>query len=334
MNLPAQMRAMVLDRPHAKLVLRDMPVPQPDPGQLLLRVLACGVCRTDRHIIDGELLDPKLPLILGHQIVGEVVGSGETTSTYAPGSRVGVPWLGWTDGTCRFCARGQENLCLHPQFTGYTVDGGFAQYAVADERYCLPIPNCYDDAHAAPLLCAGLIGYRTYRRCGPHVKRIGIYGFGAAAHIICQIAVHEGKDVYAFTRPGDDAAADFARSLGATWTGSSAETPPKKLDAAMVFAPVGALMTAALKAVDRGGTIVSGTIHMSDIPSFPYSNLWEERTLTSVANLTREDGIELMRVAAEVPVQTNITVYPLEAATNALDDLRAGALSGAAVLVP
>lgn len=283
--------------------------------------------------MDGDLAHPKLPLVLGHQIVGRVAATGPDAN-FAVGARVGVPWLGHTDGTCRFCVSDRENLCTDPTFTGYTVDGGFAELAVADSRFCFPVPEAYDDAHAAPLLCAGLIGYRTYRRCGPNATRLGIYGFGAAAHIVCQIAVHEGRAVYAFTSPGDIETQEFARSLGAVWAEGSDVAPPVELDAAMVFAPVGPLMVAALRAVDRGGRVVSGGIHMSDIPSFPYSDLWEERTLTSVANLTRADGIGLLSVAPEVPVRTEVETYPLEDANTAIADLVAGTVQGAAVLVP
>jgi propanol-preferring alcohol dehydrogenase len=331
--IPELMRAMVLERPRTRLELREIAVPQPGPGHVLLRVLACGVCRTDRHVIDGDLPDPKLPLVLGHQIVGKVVAAGAGVGPLL-GTRVGVPWLGHTDGTCRFCRTDRENLCLHPEFTGYTVDGGFAEFAVAAAEFCFPVPDVYDDVHAAPLLCAGLIGYRTYRKCGPHANRLGIYGFGAAAHIICQIAVHEGKTVYAFTKPGDTVAQDFARNLGATWAGGSNETPPERLDAAMVFAPAGPLMVEALRCVDRGGTVVSGGIHMSDIPAFPYEDLWEERTLTSVANLTRDDGTGLLEIAPRVPVHTEAESYPLQDANRAIDDLTAGRVRGAAVLVP
>lgn len=332
-RIPESMQAMVLERTGRDLVLSEVPVPEPGPTQVLVEVGACGVCRTDRHIIDGELPDPALPLILGHQIVGRAVATGSAVDV-AIGSRVGIPWLGHTDGTCRHCLRGRENLCVAPEFTGYTVDGGFAQYAVADARFCFPIPDVYDDAHAAPLLCAGLIGYRTYRKCGDEVDRLGIYGFGAAAHIVCQIAVHDGKEVFAFTRPGDSAAQEFAAGLGATWVGGSDESPPEKLDAAMVFAPAGPLMVSALRNVDRGGIVVSGGIHMSDIPSFPYADLWEERTLTSVANLTRDDGVGLLELAPEVPVRTSVEVYPLEDANLAIAGLVSGKTQGAAVLVP
>lgn len=332
-RIPESMQAMVLEQAGADLVLREVPVPEPGPNQVMVEVGACGVCRTDRHIIDGDLPDPALPLILGHQIVGRAVATGAAVDVPI-GSRLGIPWLGHTDGTCRHCLRGRENLCVSPEFTGYTVDGGFAEYAVADARFCFPIPDAYDDAHAAPLLCAGLIGYRTYRRCGDKVDRLGIYGFGAAAHIVCQIAVHEGKQVFAFTRPGDSAAQEFAAGLGAAWVGGSDESPPVKLDAAIVFAPAGPLMVSALRNVDRGGMVVSGGIHMSDIPSFPYADLWEERTLTSVANLTRDDGVGLLGLAPDVPVRTSVEVYPLEDANLAIAGLVSGETQGAAVLVP
>jgi propanol-preferring alcohol dehydrogenase len=298
-----------------------------------LKISTCGVCRTDLHIVDGELPDPKLPLILGHQIVGRVVKLGKDVERFALGQRVGVPWLGSTDGTCRYCRRGQENLCEHPQFTGYTLDGGYAEYATADQHYCFPLPDAYGDIEAAPLLCAGLIGYRTYRLAGENVERLGIYGFGAAAHIIAQVAVHQGKRVYAFSKPGDLAAQQFARKLGAVWAGGSDELPPDELDAALIFAPVGALIPAALRATARGGVVVSGGIHMSDIPAFPYHLLWEERIIRSVANLTRQDGEEFLKIAPQVPVQTEVASFRLEQANEALSRLRSGQLTGAAVLV-
>lgn len=328
------MRAMVLEKPGLPLQLRQVPVPQPGAGQLLIRVSACGVCRTDLHIVDGELPDPRLPLIPGHEIVGEVVRCGQGVDRYRPGQRVGVPWLGYTCGVCGYCRSGQENLCDRPQFTGYTLDGGFAEYAVADQRYCFEIPEEYSDVAAAPLLCAGLIGYRSYRLAGSEVLRLGIYGFGAAAHIIAQVAVHRGQQVYAFTRPGDVVAQVFARRLGAVWVGDSDKLPPDPLDAALIFAPVGSLLPAALQAVRKGGQVVCGGIHMSDIPSFPYRLLWEERQVRSVANLTRQDGEELLAIAPQVPVKTETTIFPLEAANDALDRLRSGQLQGAAVLVP
>mgnify|MGYP001148857687 FL=1 len=326
------MKAMLFEKVGQPLRLAEVPIPQPGPGQVLLRVHACAVCRTDLHIIDGELSQPKLPLVLGHEIVGTVVQSGEGASAFTAGQRVGVPWLGWTDGTCRDCQRGQENLCAAAKFTGYTLDGGYAEYTVADQRYCFPLPEGYPDLQAAPLLCAGLIGYRTYRLAGPHAERLGIYGFGAAAHIIAQVAVHQGRQVYAFSKPGDVVAQQFALSLGAVWAGGSDELPPVALDAALIFAPVGALIPAALRATTRGGVVVSGGIHMSDIPAFPYSLLWEERIVRSVANLTRQDGEEFLALAPQVPVHTSVTPFPLEQANEALQALRQGALQGAAVL--
>jgi propanol-preferring alcohol dehydrogenase len=332
MSIPKVMRAMMLETQRQPLKLAEAPVPQPGPGQVLIEVHTCGVCRTDLHVLDGELSNPKLPLILGHQIVGRVVLLGEGVSRYTPGQRIGVPWLGYTDGTCCYCQRGQENLCDHPEFTGYTLDGGFAEYAVADQRYCFPVPDVYSDSDAAPLLCAGLIGYRTYRLAGEQVDRLGIYGFGAAGHIIAQVAVFQGKRVFAFTRPGDIATQEFALRLGACWAGGSDETPPEELDAALVLAPVGALMVSALKAVAKGGVVVSGGIHMTDIPSFPYRLLWEERVIRSVANLTRQDGEEFLAIAPKVPVKTEVTSYSLEEANQALEDLRSGRLEGAAIL--
>ena len=326
------MRAMLFEKVGQPLRLAEIPVPQPGAGQVLLRVQACAVCRTDLHIIDGELSQPKLPLVLGHEIVGTVVEAGEGAHAFAIGQRVGVPWLGWTDGTCRYCQRGQENLCPEAKFTGYTLDGGYAEYAVADVRYCFPLPEGYPDLQAAPLLCAGLIGYRTYRLAGPHAERLGIYGFGAAAHIIAQVAAHQGRQVYAFSKPGDIEAQQFARSLGAVWAGGSDELPPARLDAALIFAPVGALIPAALRATAPGGVVVSGGIHMSDIPAFPYSLLWEERVVRSVANLTRQDGEEFLALAPQVPVRTSVTPFPLEQANEALQALREGTLQGAAVL--
>ncbi|MEW6283033.1 MAG: zinc-dependent alcohol dehydrogenase family protein [Candidatus Eremiobacterota bacterium] len=316
------MRAMVLRQCGQPLECVERPRPEPGPGQVLLRVRACAVCRTDLHVVDGELPQPALPLVPGHQIVGEVVGHG---------GRVGVPWLGRTCGECRFCRTQRENLCDAPGFTGYTLDGGFAEYCVADERYCFPIPDGYPDLQAAPLLCAGLIGYRCLRMAG-QASRVGLYGFGAAAHILIQVARWQGRQAYAFVRPGDDQAADFARELGACWTGDSTELPPEPLDAAIVFAPVGALVPQALRAVDKGGTVVLGGIHMSDIPSFPYRILWEERAIRSVANLTRRDGVEFLELAPRVPVRTEVQTYALEQANEALEDLRSGRVRGAAVL--
>jgi propanol-preferring alcohol dehydrogenase len=332
MQVPSDMRAMILESPRRPLQLKEVPVPRPAPDQVLLEVRACGVCHTDLHILDGELTEPKLPLILGHQIVGTVVGRGERVERFRMGQRIGVPWLGYTDGTCRYCRRGQENLCDHPLFTGYTVDGGFAEYTVADQRYCFPLPDTYGDIEAAPLLCAGLIGYRSYRLCGPDVEHLGLYGFGAAAHIVAQVAVHQGKQLYAFTRPGDTAAQEFALQLGAAWAGPSTEMPPHPLDAAIIFAPVGPLVVTALKATAKGGVVVCGGIHMSDIPAFPYRLLWEERVIRSVANLTRQDGVEFLEIAPQVPVKTTVKVFSLEEANEALEQLRGGKIEGAAVL--
>jgi propanol-preferring alcohol dehydrogenase len=322
---------MVLDRPQTPLRLEQRPVPSPGPGQVLLRVHACGICRTDLHVVDGELTEPKLPLVPGHQIVGEVVAVGEGAVGRRAGERVGVPWLGWTCGECAYCRSGRENLCDRARFTGYQIDGGFAGYAVADARFCLPIPAGYPDLQAAPLLCAGLIGYRCLRMAGD-AARLGIYGFGAAAHIVIQIARHRGQRVYAFTRPGDTAAQGFAEELGADWVGPSDVPPPEALDAAIIFAPAGELIPAALGAVAKGGTVVCGGIHMSDIPSFPYSILWGERVVRSVANLTRADGEEFLRLAPTIPIETQVQVYRLEDADRALGDLREGHVRGAAVL--
>jgi propanol-preferring alcohol dehydrogenase len=323
---------MLLDGPHTALRAAELPIPEPGPGQVLVRVRACGVCHTDLHILDGELAEPRLPLIPGHQIVGTVVSCGSGSSRYADGTRIGIPWLGATDGNCPACLRGQENLCDHPTFTGYQVDGGFAEYAVADERFCFPIPDGFSDVEAAPLLCAGLIGYRTYRMVGEAVHTLGIYGFGAAAHIVAQLARHEGRHVFAFTRPGDRAAQAFALQKGAVWAGDSDQPAPETLDAALIFAPVGSLVVKALQDVRKGGTVVCGGIHMSDIPSFPYALLWEERVLRSVANLTRRDGEEFLALAGRVPIHTDVSVYPLARANEALQDLRQGRLTGAAVL--
>jgi alcohol dehydrogenase, propanol-preferring len=325
------MRAMILERPREPLRLAELSEPEPGPGQVLLEVRACGVCRTDLHIVDGELERPKLPLVPGHQTVGVVVGRGEGAERFAPGDRVGVPWLGWTDGECRYCRSGRENLCDRARFTGYDLDGGYAELAVAEERYCLPIPDRYPDDQAAPLLCAGLIGYRALRLVGD-AERIGFYGFGASAHILCQVAAHQGRRVFAFTREGDEATQRFALSLGAVWAGSSDESPPEALDGAIVFAPVGALMPVALRATAKGARVISAGIHMSEIPAFPYEILWEERTLGSVANLTRRDGEEFLALAPRVPVRTETELYPLARANEALDDLRAGRFRGAAVL--
>jgi propanol-preferring alcohol dehydrogenase len=330
--IPQKMRAMILETSGQPLRFMEVPIPIPNPDQLLLRVHACGVCRTDLHIADGELPNPKLPLIPGHEIVGTVVQTGEHVTQFRLGDRIGVPWLGYTCGTCHYCRRGQENLCDNARFTGYTLDAGYAEHAVANQRYCFHLPENYTDAEAAPLLCAGLIGYRSYRMIGENVERLGIYGFGAAAHIISQIAVHQGKSVYAFTRPGDTHAQEFARRLGAAWAGDSSASPPEALDAAIIFAPVGALLPAALRATAKGGTVVCGGIHMSDIPSFPYRLLWEERVVRSVANLTRQDGEELLSIAPQVPVRTEVQVFPLAQANEALHLLRSGQIQGAAVL--
>jgi alcohol dehydrogenase, propanol-preferring len=328
------MRAMVLRAARAPLELRDLARPEPVERQVLLQVRACGVCRTDLHIVDGELDRPKLPLVLGHEVVATVVESGPDVQDLRRGERVGVPWLGWTDQTCRYCARGQENLCDSARFTGYTLDGGYAEYLVADERYCFRLPDRYPDAQAAPLLCAGLIGYRTYRLAGETAEHVGIYGFGAAAHIIAQIAVIQGRQVYAFTRPGDVAGQAFARELGAVWAGGSDELPPHALDAALIFAPVGELVVAALRATAKGGVVVSGGIYMSDIPSFAYRLLWEERVVRSVANLTRRDGHDFMTLAERSPIETSVETFPLESANTALDQVRHGRIRGAAVLTP
>jgi propanol-preferring alcohol dehydrogenase len=317
-------RAIVFEAVGQPLRLVERPVPTPEPGQVLLRVRACGICRTDLHLLDGEVDIPDPPRVLGHQIVGEVQPGGR---------RVGVPWLGWTCGVCRYCRAGQENLCVRARFTGRDIDGGFAEYAVADERFCFPIPDGYPDVQAAPLLCAGLIGYRSLRMCGD-APRIGFYGFGAAAHILTQVADWQDREVLAFTRPGDEAGQAFAREMGASWAGGSDEIPAEPLDAAIIFAPDGALVPAALRAVRPGGVVVCGGIHMSDIPSFPYEILWGERTLRSVANLTRRDGHEFLELAPEVPVRTHVTEYPLADAERALHDLRAGRFHGAAVVVP
>ena len=328
------MRAMRLHAPGQPLVLETLPRPRPGAGEVQLRVLACGVCRTDLHVVDGELTEPRLPLVPGHEIVGEVTALGEGVSGLAIGQRVGVPWLGWTCGECAPCRRGEENLCERAEFTGYTRNGGYAEYCVADARYCFPVHG--DDAQAcAPLLCAGLIGYRTWRLAGGEAnQRLGIYGFGAAAHILAQLAVARGQRVFAFTRPGDAEAQAFARRLGAEWAGGSDEAPPEPLDAALLFAPVGDLVPTALAQVRPGGVVVSGGIHMSDIPSFPYRLLWEERSVKSVANLTRQDGEEFLALAPGVPIRTETRAYPLAQANQALDDLREGRLSGAAVLIP
>jgi alcohol dehydrogenase, propanol-preferring len=327
------MRAMVLERQREPLCPSELETPAPGPGQVLLRVHACAVCRTDLHIVDGDLHEPKLPLVPGHQIVATVEAVGEGAERFEVGHRVGVPWLGWTDGECRYCRTGRENLCERARFTGYQLDGGYAELAVADERYCFLLPEGYPDLQAAPLLCAGLIGYRSLRLCGDDAARIGLYGFGASAHIICQVAAHQGREVFALTRPGDIDGQRFAVSLGATWAGDTEAGPPEPLDAAIIFAPVGALVPVALRALAPGGTVVCAGIHMSDIPAFPYEILWGERTVRSVANLTRRDGEEFLALAPRVPVRTTVAEYPLEEANRALDDLRAGRVVGAAVLV-
>jgi propanol-preferring alcohol dehydrogenase len=331
MNLPLDMLAFVVDGP-GKASLRRIPVPRPAHGEVLLEVHACGVCRTDLHLLDGELPRPKRPVVPGHEIVGTVVASGAGADRYAPGTRVGVPWLGGTCGTCRYCRSDRENLCDAARFTGYTHDGGFAEFTAADQRYCFPLPASYGDVEAAPLLCAGLIGYRSYRLCGESCATLGIYGFGAAGHIVAQLAVHQGKRVFAFSRAGDTASREFALRLGATWAGDSTALPPEPLDAAILFAPVGALVPAALRAVAKGGVVVCGGIHMSDIPSFPYALLWEERTVRSVANLERRDGDEFLALAPRVPVRTTVVPFDLEDAAAALARLRDGRLEGAAVL--
>jgi len=336
------MRAMVLERPRTPLVMREWPVPRPAAGEILIEVAACGVCRTDLHVVDGELPNPKLPIVPGHEIVGRVAAIGASVAGLAIGERVGVPWLGSTCGVCAYCRSGRENLCDRALFTGYTRDGGYATHALADARYCFPLPERRDDAEVAPFLCAGLIGWRSYRMAGGGEggtrgagrQALGLYGFGAAAHILAQVAAWQGRRVYAFTRAGDEAAQAFAKSLGAVWAGGSDEMPPEPLDAAIIFAPVGALVPLALKAVKKGGRVVCGGIHMSDIPSFPYRLLWEERHLVSVANLTRADAHEFLALVPQAGVKTEVTRYPLEAANDALADLRAGRLQGAAVLIP
>ena len=326
------MRAMVLERPGAPLALVERPVPEPGPGQVLVKVAACGVCRTDLHVVDGELPEPGLPLVPGHEIVGRVAALGAGVERFAEGARIGVPWLGHTCGACEYCRAGQENLCNCPGFTGYHIDGGYADYALADQDYCFPIMGQYGDAEAAPLLCAGLSGYRALRLAG-EARRLGLYGFGAAAHIVAQVARHQGRETYAFTRAGDTEAQAFAVEFGAVWAGASGEPPPEPLDAAIIFAPVGALVPAALRAVRKGGTVVCAGIHMSDIPSFPYRLLWEERVVRSVANLTRRDGEEFLALAPLVPVRTEVEPFPLEQANEALERLRSGRIRGAAVLV-
>jgi alcohol dehydrogenase, propanol-preferring len=322
---------MVLDRPGRPLRAAELPEPVPGPGEVLVEVRACGVCRTDLHIVDGELEQPALPLVPGHQVAGRVVAAGGGAERFREGTRVGVPWLAWADGTCRYCRSGRENLCEHGRFTGYDRDGGYAELTAADERFCHPLPDEYSDTDVAPLLCAGLIGFRALRFTGD-AERLGLYGFGSSAHIVCQVAVHQGRRVFAFTRDGDEEGQGFARSLGAEWAGDSGEQPPEQLDAAIVFAPVGALVPAALRASAPGAVVVCAGIHMSDIPVFPYEILWGERSIRSVANLTREDGADLLEVAPKVPVRTEVQIYPLSQANEALDALRSGRVRGAAVL--
>lgn len=325
------MRAMILEAPGKPLREADVPTPEPGPGQVLIRIRACGLCRTDLHIMDGELKEPKLPLIPGHQLVGTVIAAGAGAERFAQGTRIGVPWLGSTCHNCRYCLSGRENLCDQARFTGYQIDGGFAEYAVADQEFCFPIPEGYPDLQAAPLLCAGLIGYRSLVMAG-EATSLGLYGFGAAAHIVIQVARYQGRRVYAFTRPGDLEAQQFALSLGAVWAGESGATPPEELEAAIIFAPAGELVPAALRAVAKGGVVVCGGIHMSDIPSFPYEILWGERSIRSVANLTRRDGEEFLALAPNVPVRTEVQTFPLSAANEALNALRQGKVRGAAVL--
>ncbi len=325
------MRAMVLEQPRKSLMLLDVAKPKPGAGQLLVCLSACAVCRTDLHIVDGELPDPKLPLIPGHQIVGHVEQVGTGIEKFSIGDRVGIPWLGWTDGECVYCRSNRENLCDRARFTGYTIDGGYAEFVVADARFCFHLPEQYNDVDVAPLLCAGMLGYRSYRKTGD-ARRIGIYGFGNAAHLIAQIAIYQEREIFAFTRPGDETGQESARKLGATWAGGSGEIPPEKLDAAIIFAPVGELVPMALRALVKGGIVVCGGIHMSDIPSFSYADLWGERTICSVANLTRGDGEEFLEIAPRVPVRTETEIFPLEEANTALDRFRSGKLKGTAVL--
>lgn len=322
---------MVLNQPKRALELREVPRPKPGRGQLLVRISTCAVCRTDLHVVDGELANPKLPLIPGHQIVGRVEEIGDENSNFSIGDRVGIPWLGWTDGSCAYCRSGRENLCDNARFTGYTVDGGYAEFTTADARYCFHLPQRYNDVEVAPLLCAGLIGYRSYRKTG-EARRLGMYGFGNAAHLIAQIAIYEGRELFVFTRPGDEATQQAAKELGAIWAGGSDEMPPEQLDAAIIFASVGPLVPAALRALAKGGVVVCGGIHMTDIPSFPYADLWEERVITSVANLTRHDGDEFFEIVPRVPVRTYTETFGLEEANDALDQFRAGKLSATAVL--
>ena len=333
MHLPSTMQAMVLEESKKPLVLKTLPVPVPSNEQVLLKVIACGVCRTDLHILDGELDQPKLPLIPGHEIVGKVMATGKEVINAKTGDIVGVPWLGYTCGKCKYCTSGKENLCDNAGFTGYTIDGGYAEYTVANSAYCFPLADMYGNAAGAPLLCAGLIGFRSYSMIPADAINIGIYGFGAAAHILIQVAIFQHKKIFAYTREGDLESQQFSKKLGATWAGSSSETPPEKMDASIIFAPVGSLVPKALRDLDKGGIVVCGGIHMSDIPSFPYNILWEERTVKSVANLTRNDGAEFLSLAAKVPVATDITTYALPDANKALNDVRKGNINGAAVLV-
>jgi len=332
MNLPETMQAMVMERPRQPLVLKTVAVPLPSSHQVLVKIIACGVCRTDLHVLDGELTTPKLPLIIGHEVVGIIVKRGNSVAHLNEGDIIGVPWLGYTCGECKYCRNDKENLCENALFTGYTIDGGYAEYTVAYEKYCFPIAEQYANAAGSPLLCAGLIGYRSYSMIGDHVINLGIYGFGAAAHILIQVAIYQGKKVYAFTRDGDKEAQSFALKLGASWAGNSSESPPKKLDAAIIFAPVGELVPKALGDVDKGGVIVCGGIHMSDIPAFPYRILWEERMIRSVANLTRKDGEQFLKIAPEIPIKTEIQTFALDKANDALNNLRQGKVHGAAVL--
>lgn len=324
---------MLLERARTPLRAVEIAQPKPGPGEVLIQVTACAVCRTDLHVMDGELPDPKLPLVPGHEIVGNVVEAGNGANWFNIGARVGVPWLGWTCGECAFCFSDRENLCERARFTGYTLDGGYAEYVIADERFCFPIPNKCSDAEAAPLLCAGLIGFRSLMKTG-NAKRVGLYGFGAAAHIITQVARYQGREIFAFTRPGDAEGQQFAKSVGAVWAGGSETLPPEKLDAAIIFAPVGELVPQALKTLNKGGVVVCGGIHMSDIPSFPYESLWNERSICSVANLTRRDGKEFFLIAPRIPVKTTVETFPLEQANEALTRLREGKIRGAAVLIP
>jgi propanol-preferring alcohol dehydrogenase len=332
--LPSTMQAMVLERPRRALIAVTLPIPRPAAQQVLVKILACGICRTDLHVLDGELPHPKLPLIPGHEIVGRVVLAGSDVNGLQSGDLVGIPWLGYTCGQCRYCKSGRENLCENALFTGYTLDGGYAEYTLALAHFCFPLAAQYANPSGAPLLCAGLIGYRSYTMIGTDARRLGIYGFGAAAHILIQVALHEGKEIYAFTRNGDGEAQEFARRLGAAWAGDSSVAPPKSLDAAIIFAPAGSLVPLALKSIDKGGMVVCGGIHMSDIPSFPYDILWEERVLRSVANLTRQDGTRFLGLATRIPIRTTTQTFPLHQANEALGALRNGQIHGAAVLVP